>query len=109
MKIDPSIIYMVPDHKKVLQMRYWEGQADCFGKKGMSLLVIMEIRWKMDGKVSGFEYSCVDDVIKGYYGKDHSQVAAIIQLAVDTVQDHHPDAKNSSFSQIMQLLFTHNN
>ena len=31
MKTDPSIIYMVPDHKKnVLQMRYREVQADYF-------------------------------------------------------------------------------
>ena len=53
----------------------------------------MEIRWKFDGEVSGFEYSFVDDVIKGYYVQDHVQVATVTQLAVDTVQDHHPVAK----------------
>ena len=32
MKTDPSIIYMVPDHKqKVLQMLYQEGQVDYYG------------------------------------------------------------------------------
>ena len=56
-KTDPSIIYMFSDHKqKVLQMTYWEVQVDNYGKKGMCLLVIMEIRWKFDGEVSGFEY-----------------------------------------------------
>ena len=33
MKIDPSIIYMVPYHKNKLQMRYREGQVDYYGKK----------------------------------------------------------------------------
>ena len=66
MKLDPSIIYMVPDHKqKVLQMRYFEGQVDYFGKKGMSLLGVVEVRCKVDGKISGFEYSFVYCVIKG--------------------------------------------
>ena len=44
----------------------------------MSLLGIMEIRWKVDGEVSGFEYLFVDYVIKGYSGQDHVQVAYII-------------------------------
>ena len=109
MKIDPSIIYMVPDHKTVLQIRYWEGQVDYYGKICMSLLGFMEIRWKVDGDVSGFEYSFVDYFIKGYSGKDHLQVVAAIQLAVDTVQDRHPTAKKSSFSQIMQVVFPHKN
>ena len=60
----------------------------------MVLLGIMEIRWKFDGEVSGFEYLFFDCVIKGYSSQDHMQVAAVIQLAADTVQDHHPDAKN---------------
>ena len=64
MKTDPYIIYLVPDHKKkALQMRYWEGQVGYFGKTCMSLLVIMEIRWKVDGGFSGFEYSFVDNII----------------------------------------------
>ena len=65
-KTDPSIVYMVPDHnKKVLQMRYHEGQADYFCKKGMGPLGMVELRWKVDGKISGFKYSFVDYVIKG--------------------------------------------
>ena len=93
-KTDPSIIYMVPHHQqKVLQMRYQEVQVDYYGKIGMLLLGFMGIRWKVDGYVSGFEYSFVDYVIKGYYGQDHAQVESVIKLAVDTVQDRHPAAK----------------
>ena len=34
MKTDPSIIYMVPDHKQiVLRMRYQEVQVEYFGKR----------------------------------------------------------------------------
>ena len=54
MKTDPSIIYIVPYHKhKVLYVVYREVQVDYFGKKGMSLLVMMELRCKVDGKISG--------------------------------------------------------
>ena len=71
-KIDPSIIYMLPDHKlKKLQMRYQEGQNDYYGKKGMSLLGIIEIRLKVDGEFSGFEYSSFSCLIKGYSVQDH--------------------------------------
>ena len=35
----------------------------------------------------------VDYLIKGYSGQDSVQVVAVIQLAVYTVQDRHPDAK----------------
>ena len=87
MKTDPSIIYMVPYHKKrVLQIIYMEGQVDYYVKKGMSLLGIMEIGWKVDGGVSVFEYSFVDYVIRGYSGQDHVQVAYVIKLAVYTLQ-----------------------
>ena len=54
----------------------------------------MEIRWKVDGEVSVFEYSFVDYVINGYSGQDHVKVAAVIQLAVDTLQYCHPSTKN---------------
>ena len=36
--------------------------------KGMNMLGIMELSWKVDGKISGFEYSFVDYVIKGCSG-----------------------------------------
>ena len=61
--------------------------------KGRWLLGFMEIMWKVDGGVSGFEYSFVDYVVKGYSGQNHIQVEAAIQLAVDIVQDRHPAAK----------------
>ena len=66
----------------------------------------MEIRWKVDGEVSWFEYSFIDYVIKGYSSQDHVQAAAVIQLAVDTVQERHLAAKSSLFSQIMQIGFS---
>ena len=74
-------------------MGYKEGKVEYFGKKGMSLLVIIEISCKFDGEVIGFEYSFVDYIIKGYSGQDHVQVADVIQLSVSTVQDCHPAAK----------------
>ena len=45
-------------------MIYCEGKVDYFLKKGMIMLGITEVRWKVDGKTSGFEYSFVDYVIK---------------------------------------------
>ena len=86
MKTDPSIIYMVPDHKQnVWQMRYQEGQIYYYGLEVIILLVFMIIRWKVDGNVSGFEYPFFDFVIKGYSGQDNVQMAAVTPLAVDTV------------------------
>ena len=82
---------MVPDHKKkYFHMRYHEGQVDYFGKKVISLLRMVEVRWKLGGKISGFEYSFVDYVIKGYSGQGHVQVAAVIQLDIEKVQYLHP-------------------
>ena len=70
-------------------MRYWKGHNDYYGKKGISLLGFVEIMWKVDGEVSGFDYLFVDYVIKVYSGQNHVQVAVVIQLAVDIVQDRH--------------------
>ena len=75
----------------------------------MSFLESMEIRWKVYEEVNGFEYSFVDYTIKGYSGQYYVQVEAVIQLTVDTLQDHHTAAKNSSFSQIMQVVLPHKN
>ena len=57
--------------------------------------------WRYGGKLMG---KAVDlninfwfFLIKGYSGQDHVQVAYLIKLAVDTMQDHHPSAKKSSF------------
>ena len=59
----------------------------------MSLLGVMEVRWKVDGKTSGFKYSFVDYSIKGYSGQDHVKFVAVIQLDPETVQCLHPAAK----------------
>ena len=41
-----SIIYIITEHKQnILQMRYCKIQVHYYGKKGMILLEIMEIRW----------------------------------------------------------------
>ena len=48
----------------------------------MSILGIMELRWKVDVKISGFKYSFVHYFIKGYCVQDHVQVVAVIQLPV---------------------------
>ena len=85
-------------------MRYWEVQVDYYGKKSMSLLAIMETRWKVYGGASGLEYYFVDNVIKVYFGKYNAQVEAVTQLTVDAGQDRHPAAKKSSFSQIIQVV-----
>ena len=82
----------------------------------MSFLGIMDIRWKVDGRVNIFEYSFVDYVIKGYSGCDHVHVKAVIKLAVDTMQDRHTAAKKviiqsdnaSGFSSQESILFIFN-
>ena len=80
MKTEPFIVYMVLDHKqKVLQMRFCKGQVDYCGKKVMNLLGMMEVRRKVDDKFSGFEYSFVDYVVKGYSGQYQVQVADVFQ------------------------------
>ena len=57
MKTDPYVVYMCTyQNKEVIHMRYSEGQVYYFGNKGMSLLGMMELMWKVDGKTSGFEY-----------------------------------------------------
>ena len=75
-------------------MIYQEGQVDYYGKIFISLLGFMEIRRKVDVDVSGFEYSLVNYVSKGYSGQDQVQVAAVIQLPVDTVQYRYTAAEN---------------
>ena len=63
-----------------------KGHVYYIGKKVISMLVMMEVRWKVDGKIIGFIYSFVDYVIKEYSGQDHVHISATIQLAVNTVQ-----------------------
>ena len=62
----------------------------------------------MDGEISGFKYSFADCVIKGYSGQDHVQVAAVIQLAVEIVQDHHPAAKKIMIQSDNSSVFNMN-
>ena len=48
---------------------------------------MVEVKWKVDGEISGFQYSFFDYVIKGYSSQDKVKVAAIIKLAVETLKD----------------------
>ena len=65
--------------------------------------------WGVYGEVGGFEYSFVDYTIKGYSGQDHVQVEAVIQLDFGTVKYRRPATKMSPFSQIIQVVLSHNN
>ena len=47
---------------------------------------MMEVRWRVDDKISGFEYSFFDYIIKEYSDQDNVKDADIIQLAVYTVK-----------------------
>ena len=75
-------------------MRYLDGQVYYYGKKVIILLGSIKIKWKVYGDVNVFEYSFVDYAIREYFRQDNVQVASAIQLAVDTVQDNNPAAKN---------------
>ena len=75
----------------------------------MIILVIMEIRLKVDGEVSGFEYSFFSYVIKVYGGQDHVQVADVIQLVVDALQDRQPAANKVIIQSDNASNFPHNN
>ena len=90
LKINPSKVLMVIDHKqKVLQMKYREGQVEYYGKKGMSVLGAMIVTWK----TKGFEYKFIDCVFKGYTGQDNIQMAAALELLIGIVQEQDTNIK----------------
>jgi hypothetical protein len=99
LKADSSRFLIVMDHKqKVLGMKYREGQVEYFGKKGMSLLGTMQVRWVVDiNGDGGFQYAFVDYVVKGYSGQDHIQVCAVIQQMVQLIQEKQPETKEVCF------------
>lgn len=93
LKGDSRRVLVVVDHKqKVLGMKYRESQVEYFGKKGMSLLGSMEVRWveNSDG-TEGFTYSFVDYIIRGYAGQDHVQVCAVVQKTVHMLLEKSPN------------------
>lgn len=94
MKVDPNTILIVIDHKqKILPLKYREGQAEYFGKKGMSLLGAMIVRWVETEDCKGYEYRFSDYVFKGYAGQDNTQVAAAIEVIVNQVHKTYPYVK----------------
>ncbi len=100
LKSDPSKMLIVMDHKqKNLQMKYREGQVEYYGKKGMSMLGTMKVQWKSHAGTtgSGFQYSFVDYIFKGYAGQDNVQVASAIENIVQKVKEHHPEVEELIF------------
>ena len=83
LKTEHDTIMIVMDHKQIiLQMKYWEGQVEYYGKSGMSMLGTMIISWTDDCKQAEFKYNFWDFVFKGYTSQDNTQVAAAIELIV---------------------------
>ena len=84
------------DHKqRILPMREREGQAEYFGKRGMSLLVFMLVRritkiTKEGNEQSGLEYIFYDVAVKDYSAKDYVQVTAIIEYIVNLIHEQLP-------------------
>ena len=79
-----------------LPQRAKEGQAEYFGKRGMSLLGFMLVRRvaklnKDNEEVVGLEYSYYDVVVDGYSSQDHIQVTAIIESVVERIHADHPE------------------
>ena len=82
-KVDISRIITVLNHKqKVIRMRFCEGQIECVGKNVMSILGSKELQWEeiSNGSQSRvFFYYYFYCVIKGYSGKDNTQLGDIDQ------------------------------
>ena len=75
LKEDKSTVLMIIDHKqKIEPMKYRESQIEYYGKKGMSFIGMIMIRWKIADDEMGYEYSFRDYVVKGYTSQDHVQV-----------------------------------
>ena len=75
LKEDKSTVLMIIDHKqKIEPMKYRESQIEYYGKKGMSFIGMIMIRWKIADDEMGYEYSFCDYVVKGYTSQDHVQV-----------------------------------
>lgn len=95
LKRDRSMALIVLDHKqKILPIKFREGQVEYFGKKGMSLLGSMIIRFLETEELSGYEYQFSDYIFKGYSGQDNIQVAAAIEVIVDQTRRRFPEIKN---------------
>lgn len=98
LKHDPSAILIVIDHKqKVLPQKYREGQVEYYGKKGMSVLGSMEVRWKRattaDKNDEGFVYKFTNYVLKGYAGQDNVQVSAVLENMIRDIGERYSAVK----------------
>ena len=82
LKIETSSVILVIDHKqKIEPTKYREPQVEYYSKKGMSLLEMIIMRWKISVNEGGCEYSFHDYVVKRYTSQNHIQIEAIIQVA----------------------------
>ena len=89
LKIETSSVIPVIDHKqKIEPTKYREPQVEYYSKKGMSLLEMIMIRWKISGNEGGCEYSFHDYVVKRYTSQNHIQIEAIIQVASRIINDN---------------------
>ena len=97
LKNDISSVILVIDHKqKIEPVRYRESQVEYYGKKGMILLGMTTIRWKIGDNEAGYEYSCHDYVVKEYKSQNHIQVGAMIQLASRIINDNNLDIQSNT-------------
>ena len=81
LKNDTSSFILVINHKqKIKPMEYRDSQVKYYGKKGMRLLGMMMIRWKIGNNEAGCENSLNNYVVKGYTSQNKIQVGAIIRL-----------------------------
>ena len=79
LKNDTSSFILVINHKqKIKPMEYRDSQVKYYGKKGMRLLGMMMIRWKIGDNEAGCENSLNNYVVKGYTAQNYIQVGAII-------------------------------
>ena len=65
-----------------------------YGKKGMSLMGAMEMQWVKNVNaagelVEGFQYSVTNYICKGYAGQDNVQVASLLEIIINEVQQKH--------------------
>ena len=94
LKIDQKQILVVMDHKqKILPMKYWEGQVECLGKNGMSVLGFMVVSHDPGDvtDISGFQFEFIDVVIQGYSGQDQPGLVLVCMLLLAEAEDANID------------------
>ena len=91
--IDKRIIIVLDHKQKILPMKYREGQVEYYGKKGMSLLGAMLIEGVLHEDLCVLKYSFEDYVIQLYSDQDHVQVASIVNLILERINEFRPNIR----------------